>query len=1468
MENIIETIKKEITISRNGNIVENGIVTDKTYLELDIYWSYINKNPGHELQLGNYNNWKDWITFKEVQTVQGSNKQQVNGQECLHQMGYTTYTFVFSEYTGEEDRKAELHFLAGSHQFTEDAGGTTTIQDGDTEYIYTITQNAKDNYFNGTTTDVQYKYSVVKNNEDKSFENTDPVYIIDSVVITNVYLEEVYENTVLVTLACNNEGRLKVLKYNITEGLSVKKIDDFTNLKVAFEIEVPNNTSGTLQIIDPNRLIPNVLTVNVLKGSVSIGTTEQEDYWSNGPVYTLIDRNEGSDMDATALLFKQTQSNAYSTIEQKDNTLFLGNYTTLNPFQTIFNYLDNQQFQWEDSSKQIPLNITTSSYGYVPDLQQSSRDKRIFKKGENYLLGFVLVYNNGYRSPVYYYDKWEPGLEPFVQQITAPEDSDTKYSYFYNKPIYKITFPTSVVEYLSQQNIIGVLPVCAINTSYNILCQGFISPTMQNQMRTDNNEIVAQYSWYYRQIPQAGKSTFLPYRLGGQEKPLDPSEPLKYPNLEFQFLDIHTEGNATSKNDILDIDYKFSDPGKAALTEMNWQYNTQYMTINTPEVEFDEYLTEYMLKGCSIRDTYVYGGFNFINGASIEFRNGYPYSKFNASVFNSIRNRRAISEYAWYGFLNKRVEQQDQGWRPDNPDWVKNTEDDDEDVAYNIAILREKHYRNFMVYPWQRDIPGGEKADTMITSKVILNYLYNSGITKYEDYKVFNNPVTIDQINLYRDFDTVSLIKFPNAIEDSNNAGTKKDGYYQGNIDYAATTQKLAYAAYAKQEGNILNTTFPRYGYGLSGESDAGQYAGYNQFGEIKSPISLKYKSAPHLVIKFNSPVYRQSILSGDNKMDQTLHCVELYNEIDYHNTNAAGLSNYQWVQCGDLKRVVKGEPTTIVFEEGDYYFARYDSMRTRPFTEQDPNSVIEVVSGMLCSRVNLDARTDRNRGTSNPFINDRNFNRFNPVYNQANNYFNYVYTDYNNFIMNRKFSNTIQWSLTKIYGNEIDDWCRIHQSSTLDLDGDKGTLTALKRLKNSLFAFQDTGISQIMYNEQTQISTVQGVPIEIGNSNKVSGKVYVQHKIGCQQQRTITSSEDYLFFIDSINRSIYLMQENGQCLDIGYEYGMYSWEKHNIHDNWWSYYDYYLKEVLFTSANKCIGYNPQFQQFTSFLSYENTRWNFRAGYRTVSILHKDKFFDLPESIAVQMKRGNTQEDMNYNQELQATYNDKIQQYNATKTEYQKQIEQSVMNYTTCWLKNESKTSTFFSRYRPQRISLICQGNDSMADITFTNIYYKMDCYSKEGNYLHDKTFTQLAVQNEYQHTGVVPLSLYGTHEHNNPKRDNEGNIIKDTEGNIIYEQVKTTNCPSNLKKKFREWRIQVPRALYGKYKRTQIFGDIQGYIPTLPDPNVDTTNISGDGLIASRDRIRNHWCKVELTLDNPEVEQLIFHDITIQYYM
>ena len=83
-----------------------------------------------------------------------------------------------------------------------------------------------------------------------------------------------------------------------------------------------------------------------------------------------------------------------------------------------------------------------------------------------------------------------------------------------------------------------------------------------------------------------------------------------------------------------------------------------------------------------------------------------------------------------------------------------------------------------------------------------------------------------------------------------------------------------------------------------------------------------------------------------------------------------------------------------MYFEEGDYFFGRFDSLRTYAYSDNDPNSVIEVVSGMLCSRINLDSRCDRNRGGNTPTFSPANFNRFNPVYNQANNYFTFVYND------------------------------------------------------------------------------------------------------------------------------------------------------------------------------------------------------------------------------------------------------------------------------------------------------------------------------------------------------------------------------------------------------------------------------------------------------------------------------------------
>ena len=68
----------------------------------------------------------------------------------------------------------------------------------------------------------------------------------------------------------------------------------------------------------------------------------------------------------------------------------------------------------------------------------------------------------------------------------------------------------------------------------------------------------------------------------------------------------------------------------------------------------------------------------------------------------------------------------------------------------------------------------------------------------------------------------------------------------------------------------------------------------------------------------------------------------------------------------------------------GDTFYQRWECLKTYPFSEQEVNSNVEILSFMLESHMNLDGRSDVNRGTYN-LVNNRpsNTNIFNTSYNQ-----------------------------------------------------------------------------------------------------------------------------------------------------------------------------------------------------------------------------------------------------------------------------------------------------------------------------------------------------------------------------------------------------------------------------------------------------------------------------------------------------
>ena len=251
----------------------------------------------------------------------------------------------------------------------------------------------------------------------------------------------------------------------------------------------------------------------------------------------------------------------------------------------------------------------------------------------------------------------------------------------------------------------------------------------------------------------------------------------------------------------------------------------------------------------------------------------------------------------------------------------------------------------------------------------------------------------------------------------------------------------------------------------------------------------------------------------------------------------------------------------------------------------------------MVETRVNIDGRYDRNRGQiSNLNATPQNFNLMNPVYSQMDNFFSYKMIDEDNY-KNTAFPNTITWTKTKQNGADVDLWTNITLANTLEMDGNKGEINKLVRLNNQLLSFQDSGISQILYNENTQISTTEGVPIEIANSQKVQGKRYYSDTVGCSNKWSVVQTPAGIYFMDSNEKSIYLF--NGQLNNLSTNGGFNSWAKQNIpsanaewtpvsFSSFVAYYDKLNQDVLFINDSTALAYSEKFNCFTSFYDYGN----------------------------------------------------------------------------------------------------------------------------------------------------------------------------------------------------------------------------------------------------------------------------------------
>ena len=496
-------------------------------------------------------------------------------------------------------------------------------------------------------------------------------------------------------------------------------------------------------------------------------------------------------------------------------------------------------------------------------------------------------------------------------------------------------------------------------------------------------------------------------------------------------------------------------------------------------------------------------------------------------------------------------------------------------------------------------------------------------------------------------------------------------------------------------------------GGGIENAEDIGD--NYEALKLSKDGIRMKYKSTPHAVISLESAL---SPLSTSG----SLYLVELRQNpgtLRYGGNTIEALRNNLWIPAGPSLPIENGKVEWIW---GDTWYQKYDCLKTYPFTFEDINQVIEIGSFYCETRVNMDGRYDRNRGSTSFTLSPTNFNLVNPVYSQLDTFFTSRVLD-DDYYKVSDYPNQFLWTEAKFPAAESDSWTNLHLANSYDMDGSNGRLISILPFNDLLIGFQERAVSQILFNNRVQVQASDGFPVELANSQKVTGVRAYSNNIGCQDKFSMVTTPMGIYFIDNSARAIYKF--DGQLTNISYQLGHLYWVRENYANNSWMYksnkdgnpgiriyYDSKYQDVYFTpsltldgSAPEALCFSEQLGQFTSMMSYGGA----------VMFSWRNKFLSLANNPTGRLTLWE----------------------NFTGTDY----------------------NNIFGVVRPFSFSFISNDNPTVTKI-FDTIEFRADLYDKissdrpvpeyegfSGTNQVGKPFSFIRVSNEYQDTGNVQFT-------------------------------------------------------------------------------------------------------------------------------
>ena len=1132
----------------------------------------------------------------------------------------------------------------------------------------------------------------------------------------------------------------------------------------------------------------------------------------------------GEDISPDELLFKGSEEISASTFAQKDNTLFLGNLKLLRnkipervKDQFRSHYLT---FNNTTEGRDISINTHSGFYPYESQLNKNSSEIKGFKYLDWYRFGVQFQHRTG---------KWsEPIFVGDYKNYTPIKVFDE---------LKKVVIPSAVLSF-NDYNVVNELislgykrargvVVLPDSSSREVVAQGVLMPTVFNVKDREQGAPFAMSSWFSR------PNSPFDYHVGLQDtSPLDPTS--TYSRRDF-LLDVGTKdgsslvehrhyypiGGYTSKKG--EIQSVKNAPISPLLNNFNDKENfiknqgeafyidQSILTFHSPEIEFNESLKNLDSTTLKMR---IVGAVPITSSASSIYvsSKGATYSQSTQEQFRILAER--LGAASGLSVSHHFKTSGGSGFYEKSPSFNQLHRGAARGLSAGVnwfdAIYGSQNLvTGFAVYPWNRSssLNNQNKLEDSDDESNTLYSIIESN--KRSNLKFSFNSIYLDRDSVWDSSDNIDSNGITGITVFNSNELTmvklpSQDPLHNEEITYYGNADKIVSPTASGDTENGYRIMVSSQGANVVLE--AGEYEKDLQFlttgnERVSDPVHMRYKSSPHAVLALRNhadggqvilpttldygnlkvneifkqgnvpfwyknnqspPQIHQSLIETESIKGNTQNIgygyfwlAEIYNDNiqnRFGGDSENAIENNLWVPSGeavDLESPGGGAayPLKIVYTEGDTYYQRYDCLKTYPASQEDVNNVTEIVSFMCETRENIDGRYDRNRGQRrNLSLSLENFNLFNRAYSQSNNFFNYRSLNTSR-VQPDNFKNIITWTKQKTLGEITDSWANITLASTLDMDGDKGEVRALRRFNNEIFSFQDRALARILFNSRVQVNASDGVPIEIANSYKVDGKVYLGQQIGTMNKWSIKSTPNGLYFIDDFNKSLFWFNgESAQSLSdakgfrtfISKESGNREWMPEDF-NNFITHYDSANRDLYFINKNKALCYSESLGEFTSFYDYESIPLMFNGG---------KKNFMLKE---------------------------------------QKLWEQYGGDY-----------NNFFGKIKPFYTTVIVNPEQNL-DKIFNTVEYRADTFD-DGVLLHNKTFDKLDIWNEYQRGSSSLSDIYGK--------------------------------SSALKKKFRIWRANIPR---------------------------DQVN--------GRDRIRNPWAYLKLSMEDPGTTRTELHDLQVTYF-